>query len=118
MKDLVAKRYAKALIAGRSKDEITTISSKLNQISSAFYSDKFNSIISSAEVNNSKKVELIVSLVDNVDNSLKNFINLLAEKRRFDILPFVAKDLKAEIANLKNDINDKLLGYSVSRWTA
>jgi F-type H+-transporting ATPase subunit delta len=103
MKDLVAKRYAKALIAGRSKDEITTISSKLNQISSAFYSDKFNSIISSAEVNNSKKVELIVSLVDNVDNSLKNFINLLAEKRRFDILPFVAKDLKAEIAKMNNN---------------
>ena len=34
---------------------------------------------------------------------MKNFINLLAEKRRFDILPFVAKDLKAEIAKMNNN---------------
>ena len=55
MKDLVAKRYVKALIAGRNKDEITSISSKLNQIASAFSSEKFKSIIASNEVSNSKK---------------------------------------------------------------
>ncbi|WP_198305386.1 F0F1 ATP synthase subunit delta [Arcobacter vandammei] len=103
MKDLVAKRYVKALIAGRSKDEITLISSNLNQIASAFSSEKFNSIITSAEVNNSKKVELILSLASNVDNTLKNFINLLGEKRRFELLPFVAKDLTNEIAKMNNN---------------
>ena len=56
MKDLVAKRYVKALTTGRSKDEITTISNKLNQIASAFSSEKFNAIITSADVSNSKKL--------------------------------------------------------------
>ncbi len=102
MKDLVAKRYVKALIAGRNKDEITSISSKLNQIASAFSSEKFKSIIASNEVSNSNKVELIVSLADNIDSTLKSFINLLGEKRRFELLPFIAKDLTIEIAKMNN----------------
>ena len=102
MKDLVAKRYVKALTTGRSKDEITTISNKLNQIASAFSSEKFNAIITSAEVSISKKIELVVSLADNVDNTLKNFISLLGEKRRFELLPFIAKELTTEIAKMNN----------------
>lgn len=105
MKDLVAKRYVKALIEGRNKDEISTLSSKLNKISSAFKSDKFKSIISSTEVDNSKKIELVLSLAEGADKTLENFIKLLNEKRRLEIIPFVASDLNNQLARLNNTYN-------------
>ena len=102
MKDLVAKRYVKALIDGRNSESINTISNKLNQVASAFADERFNSIISSPEISDKSKVDLIISFVDGTDNSLNNFIKLLGEKRRLDLLPFIAKDLTIEIAKMNN----------------
>ncbi|RBQ31197.1 F0F1 ATP synthase subunit delta [Aliarcobacter vitoriensis] len=102
MKDLVAKRYVKALIEGRDLKAITDISDKLNEISSAFNSDKFKSIITSPEVNENDKTSLIISLVNGADNSLNNFIKLLGEKRRLELLPLISSDLKIEIAKMNN----------------
>ena len=59
MNDLVAKRYVKALVDGRNNDLISSISNKLNTISSAFADEKFNSIISSPEVVVTSKVNFI-----------------------------------------------------------
>ena len=103
MNDLVAKRYVKALVDGRSNDVISSISNKLNTISSAFADEKFNSIISSPEVVVTSKVNLVISLVDSVnDNVLSNFIKLLGEKRRLGLLPFIAKELSSLIAKKNN----------------
>jgi F-type H+-transporting ATPase subunit delta len=102
MKDLVAKRYVKALINGRDSSTINTISNKLNEISSAFVDEKFNSIISSPEISSDSKVNLVNSLVDGVDSTLNNFIKLLGEKRRLDLLPFIAKELNTQIAKMNN----------------
>ena len=102
MNDLVAKRYVKALIDGRDSQTINGVSNNLNTISSAFSDDKFNSIITSPEVNDRNKVDLIISLVDNSDDTLKNFIRLLGEKRRLGLLPFIAKELSIQIAKMNN----------------
>lgn len=102
MKDLVAKRYVKALIDGRDSSTINTISNKLNEISSAFADEKFNSIISSPEISSDAKVNLVNSLVDGIDGDLSNFIKLLGEKRRLDLLPFIAKELNTQIAKMNN----------------
>ena len=102
MKDLVAKRYVKALIDGRDSSTINTISNKLNEISSAFADEKFNSIISSPEISSDAKVNLVNSLVDGIDGALSNFIKLLGEKRRLDLLPFIAKELNTQIAKMNN----------------
>ena len=93
MNDLVAKKYVKALVDGRDAKSITSVSNNLNSISSAFSDDKFNSIISSPEVSDSKKVELVISLVKKADKTLTNFVKLLGEKRRLEILPFIASAL-------------------------
>mgnify|MGYP003518782283 FL=1 len=103
MNDLVAKRYVKALVDGRNNDIINTISSKLNVISSAFADEKFNSIVSSPEIAVSSKVDLIISLCDTEnDETLKNFIKILGEKRRLGLLPFIAKELDSQIAKMNN----------------
>ena len=98
MNDLVAKKYVKALVDGRNVESIADISNNLNTISSAFTDEKFNSIKSSPEVSDSKKVELVISLVKDADKTLTNFVKLLGEKRRLEILPFIASELNVQIA--------------------
>ena len=102
MNDLVAKRYVKALIDGRDGYTIGTFSIKLNAISSAFLDEKFVSIITSPEVSNSAKVDLVISIADGVDNSLFNFIKLLSEKRRLTLLPYIANELSVQISKMNN----------------
>ena len=102
MNDLIAKKYVKALVDGRDVKNIASVSKDLNNISSAFADDKFNSIISSPEVSDSKKVELVISLVKKADQTLTNFVKLLGEKRRLEILPFIADELNVQIARMNN----------------
>jgi len=103
MNDLVAKRYVKALIDGRDNQVINSISGNLNTISSAFCDEKFISIITSPEVADNAKVDLIISLVDSTDGIFKNFIKLLGEKRRLSLLPIIAKELNTQIAKMNNN---------------
>lgn len=103
MNDLVAKRYVKALIDGRNSQIVNNISVNLNTISSAFSDEKFISIISSPEVADYAKVDLIISLVDLADETLKNFIKLLGEKRRLSLLPLIANELNVQIAKMNNN---------------
>ena len=100
MKDLIAKRYVKALIDGRDIKEVTAISENLNKISSAFNSDKFKSIITSPEINEKDKANLVISFIDGTNSILNNFIKLLGEKRRLELLPFIAGDLNTQISKM------------------
>lgn len=102
MNDLVAKRYVKALIDGRDNKVVSAVSKSLNTISTAFADEKLNSIISSPEVSDSKKVELVLSLVKKADDTLTNLVKLLGEKRRLTLLPFIAEELNVQIAVLNN----------------
>lgn len=102
MSNLIAKRYVKALIEGKEIFELESISQNLNSVKAAYTDDKFNSIVSSPEVCVDKKVELVLSMMENTSDSLVNFIKLLGEKRRFGILPNVADELNDEIAKKKN----------------
>lgn len=103
MNDLVAKRYVKALVDSRDSDSLNSISSKLNVISSAFADEKFNSIVSSPQIADIAKVDLIISLVDTAkDEIFKNLIKLLGEKRRLLLLPYIARELDSQIAKMNN----------------
>lgn len=102
MNDLVAKRYVKALVDGRDTKVVNAANKNLNVIASAFTDDKFNSIITSPEVCDSKKVELVISLVKKADNTLINLVKLLGEKRRLGLIPFIAEELNVQIAKMNN----------------
>ena len=102
MKDLVAKRYVKALTNGRDSFAINAISNQLNEISTAFADEKFNSIISSPEISSNAKISLVTSFTNELDSSLINFIKLLGEKRRLALLPFIAKELSTQLAKMNN----------------
>ncbi|MGB6327449.1 MAG: F0F1 ATP synthase subunit delta [Halarcobacter sp.] len=102
MKDLIAKRYVKALLDGRDLNSATAVYNDLKTISSAFKEEKFISIISSSEVDNSSKVELIISFVENCSDELKNLIKLLGTKKRIDLIPDIVKVLEGQISRMNN----------------
>lgn len=64
---------------------------------------KFNSIVSSPQIADIEKVDLIISLVDaGNDENFKNLIKLLGEKRRLLLLPYIARELDSQIAKMNN----------------
>ena len=102
MIDLVAKRYVKALMIERDNENLTSIYNELKEISTAYADEKFLLVISSTEVSIEKKVELILSFIDNPSDTVKNLINLLGENKRLDIIPNIVSDLTKELAVLNN----------------
>lgn len=102
MVDLVVKRYAKALIDGKSIVELETKVAELSQVALAFNDEKFVSIIDSVEVASSKKVDLIISFLSNGSKETINLLKLLGENRRLNIIPALVNELNQEIFNLKN----------------
>jgi F-type H+-transporting ATPase subunit delta len=88
---------------GRDSASLTTIYEQLKQIASAYNDEKFLAILSSSDINGAQKVELVLSFVEgNTTNEFQNFIKLLGEKSRLDIIPDIVDTLEAELAVLNN----------------
>lgn len=102
MVELVAKRYVKALMAGRDNASVSAICDQLKQIASAFGDEKFISIVNSTDISSNQKVDLLLSFVENPNNELVNLIKLLGEKKRLNIIPSITSGLESELAVLNN----------------
>ncbi len=102
MNDLLAKKYVKALVEGKDLKLISSVGTKLKEISKVFEDEKFSQIIFSPEVEDVKKVELINSFLKKPEGILVNLIKLLGEKRRLSLLPAISKELESQIAKLNN----------------
>lgn len=103
MSDIVVKRYAKAIIEKFEKNELETLLKNLKVISDAFKIDKFKSIINSPIVEQTKKNELIFSLFkEKIDIKFSNFLKLLSENKRFDLIPDILSNIETKVASFNN----------------
>ncbi|MEA3513495.1 MAG: F0F1 ATP synthase subunit delta [Campylobacterota bacterium] len=102
MIELVAKRYAKALMKDRNIESLTSINNELKTISSAYNDEKFLLIITSTEIENNKKIDLILSFVENCSQDVQNLIRVLSEKKRLNLIPEIVKELNIELSILNN----------------
>jgi F-type H+-transporting ATPase subunit delta len=102
MIDLIAKRYVKAIMSDRDNENLNSIYNELKMISTAFTNDKFVSIISSIDIKNNKKVDLILSFLDSCSETTKNLIKLLGDKKRLNIIPEIVNDLEKELSVINN----------------
>ena len=102
MSVLIAKRYVKALIDGKDISIISSINEELKLISSAYSDEKFLNIISSIDIESSRKTDLIISFVPNCSITVKNLMVLLASKRRLNIIPDISLELSKQTSKLKN----------------
>jgi len=97
MEELIAKRYAKALLDVSTQDQKKLYVDILNSLSDAFSSEVTN-IIESPIVPTEEKSKIILdSLGKKSDANIENFIKILAENKRLSLIPTISR-----IVNMEN----------------
>ncbi len=101
MEELIAKRYATAL-SSVSKD-VKNIVAVLNVLTEAISAPEVQEALTSPIVAAEKKTEMILSaLGKEADAKLVNFIKILGENKRLDLIPAIAKVLNADLQKESN----------------
>jgi len=96
MEELIAKRYATAL-SSVSKD-VSSIVEVLNVLTEAIDNSEVKTALTSPIVSAEKKTEMILSaLGKKADTTLVNFIKVLGENKRLDLIPAITKVLNADL---------------------
>jgi F-type H+-transporting ATPase subunit delta len=101
MEELIAKRYATALSSASA--DIASVSKTLDVLTEAISSEEVITVLTSPIVSAEKKTEMILSAIsEDADKTLINFIKILGENKRLDLIPAIAKVLNAELQKASN----------------
>ncbi len=101
MEELIAKRYAQAL-SSASKD-LSGALDVLNTLSEAINTPEIKSTLASPIISSEDKTGMILSAMSDDDNTLVNFIKVLGEKGRLDLIPVITKVLNADQQRVANE---------------
>jgi len=101
MEELIAKRYVKAL--KETAKDIKKVAEILNILADAMSIKEVREFITSPLIPSEKKSELILSLLgDDADPIIVNFIKILAENKRLELIPVIAKVLNEDLRKASN----------------
>ncbi len=104
MEELIANRYVNALVDITTSEERVAFSSKLSAIADAFSDDSVVEMLTSPLVPADKKTSFVLDgLGEDSDVKLQNFIKIIGENSRLDLLPVVAKRLNQAIQKETNE---------------
>lgn len=105
----IAKKYAKALVNSVDNKTLETIFQKLQQLVPAFKDKKFISIVQSSEITKAQKTDFLLGMLDMKDEKLENFIKLLVEKKRIDLIPAIVTELNKALEEKTNTYHGNLI---------
>jgi F-type H+-transporting ATPase subunit delta len=109
MAALVAKRYVKALLEGENAENLAAISVIFDALSSQFENESFVDFISAPMISSSVKEEILLAAVEKAKSEkINNFLKLLAEKNRLELIPEIADQISKEIAVVNNAYTGKI----------
>jgi len=103
MEELIAKRYVKALLEVISTEQKFSFSAVFNAISSLFDDENISEKINSPLISSTQKVDFILDGIKDADSTLVNFIKILGENDRLDLIPIISKSLNQELQKEKNE---------------
>lgn len=111
MKDLIAKRYIKALAASVLQKELQEIALLLGKLASASSISKFREIIQSPYITSGQKMEFILkNLLDNAGSvKFVNFIKILEEHKRLDLFEELYAELSSYLAAFNKEYIAQLI---------
>jgi len=99
MSELVAKRYIKALKSEMDDKALSIVCEIFSELALSFKNEKFVNVMSNPSINSSDKTNILLDAVKSAKSEhVNNFIKLLGENKRFDVIPSLAKALKKDIA--------------------
>lgn len=111
MEELIAKRYAAAL-SSVVKD-LPSVLTVLNVLSEVTSTSEVKSALTSPIVADAKKTEMILSaLGKDVDVHLVNFIKILGENGRLELIPAITKVLNSDQQHAANEYEGVLKSSS------
>ena len=99
MEELIAKKYIKAVSSGSDIESTQNMSDVFSALAESFKDEKFVQIIANPNVSANAKSEILLEAVKSADSDkVNNLIKLLVEKKRINIIPAIAQELKKDIA--------------------
>ncbi len=103
MEELIAKRYVKALLEVISPEDKIRYSQILNSIASLFENESISNKINSPLIPSDKKVAFILDGLKDSETLLINFIKILGENRRLNLIPAIVRNLNRELQKESNE---------------
>jgi F-type H+-transporting ATPase subunit delta len=110
MEELIAKRYAQAL-SSVSKD-LPGILEVLNVLSEVISNSEIKSTLTSPIISSESKTAMILSALSDDDITLVNFIKVLGENKRLDLIPAITKVLNSDQQRVSNEYEGVLQSAS------
>jgi len=109
MEELIAKKYIKALKEGSDLEYIRGAHSLFSSLAQAFKDEKFVSIIENPNVSLEDKSNILLDAVKVMKSEkMDNFVKLLVEHKRINIIPAIANELEKDIANTTKTYGGKV----------
>lgn len=113
MEELIAKRYVNALVGVANDEQKATYSEALNVLAAVFADKNVAERLSSPLISQSNKTSFVLDgLGDNADSNLQNFIKVIGEHNRLDLLPTIAKALNQILQAEKNEYEGTVMASS------
>ncbi|MCK5855350.1 MAG: F0F1 ATP synthase subunit delta, partial [Sulfurovaceae bacterium] len=103
MEELIAKRYVNALSEVATSEQKAEYSVVLNAISELLKDDTVAERLTSPLISSSDKTSFILEGIKGSDANLENFIKILGENSRLDLIPTIAKSLNQELQKESNN---------------
>jgi len=99
MQELIAKRYVKALGEATGSESLVNIAEIFYALAANFANKKFLQIMENPDVAKADKESILLEAVKPAaSEKLNNFMKLLVENGRIDIIPAMAEEMRKEIA--------------------
>jgi len=99
MEELIAKRYVKALLSDTDAAFLKNVTTLFEEVAASFKNEKFLNIVANTEVSNADKTALLLEVVKPAKSErINNFVKLLVENKRVDVIPAVSEELRKTLA--------------------
>ena len=100
MEELIAKRYIKAMVNSSDTSSFENIAAVFSTLADSFKDEKFVNIIESPDVSKSDKSSILLDSVKSANsNEINNFVKLIVENKRINIIPAIAEAMRKDLAN-------------------
>jgi len=101
MEELIAKRYVKALLSDSDLEFTQNVTILFESLSKSFDDDKFLNIVTNTDVSAEDKTSLLLEIVKPANSErVNNFIKILVEHKRINIIPAIAEELRKNLAHV------------------
>lgn len=103
MEELIAKRYVNALSEVATSEQKTEYSEVLNTIAELLKDENMVERLTSPLISSADKTAFVLEGIKGADSNLENFIKILGENDRLNLIPTIAKTLNQELQEESNE---------------